>query len=364
MYWAGRSRSLADWRVLVTGGAGFIGSAVIWGLSRRGCDNIVVVDRLRDTDKWRHLAPLRFRDYLEADQLLPRLHDGSLGSFQAILHFGACSSTTERNVSYLIQNNFEFTKTLSHWAVTSKARFLYASSAATYGDGAMGMSDTSLDLDNLRPLNAYGFSKHLFDRYAWRNGLLDQIVGLKYFNVFGPNEDHKGDMRSMVHKATAQLQEAGKIQLFKSYHDEYRDGEQRRDFLYVKDAVDMTLYLAEHHQAIGLFNIGSGHAHTWLDLASSVCRALRRKPAIEFVDMPIELRSRYQYFTQADIQKLCMTGYVHSPTPLDIAVQDYVVNYLMSGSVLSPTDSEVGELKFPPQEAHASVFPSQSQSRR
>lgn len=228
----------------------------------------------------------------------------------------------------------------------------------------MGMSDTSLDLDKFRPLNAYGFSKHLFDRYAWRNGLLDRIVGLKYFNVFGPNEGHKGDMRSMVHKATAQLQEIGKIRLFKSYHAGYRDGEQRRDFLYVKDAVDMTLYLAEHHQATGLFNIGSGRAHTWLDLAASVCRAVRRKPAIEFIEMPMELRARYQYFTQADIQKLRATGYVRSPTPLDTAVQDYVVNYLMSGSVLSSTDSGTVDLKLPLQEAHARVPPSRRQNRR
>lgn len=325
--------------MLVTGGAGFIGSAVIWGLNQRGCDNIVVVDRLRQTDKWRHLAPLRFRDYLEADHLLPRLQTGSLGTFQAILHFGACSSTTERDATYLIQNNFEFTKILSHWAVQSKARFLYASSAATYGDGTIGMSDTDPALDKLRPLNAYGFSKHLFDRYAWRNGLLDRIIGLKYFNVFGPNEDHKGDMRSMAHKATMQVQTAGTIQLFKSYRPEFKDGEQQRDFLYIKDAVEMTLHLATHREAVGLFNIGSGVAHTWLELASSVCRAMNRTLAIEFIDMPMELRARYQYFTQADIRRLRATGYSRCPMSLDIAVQDYVVNYLEGGRVLGSEES-------------------------
>lgn len=321
--------------MLVTGGAGFIGSAVIWGLNQRDCDNIVVVDRLRQTDKWRYLSCLRFRDYLEADHLVSRLQTGSLGTFDAILHFGACSSTTERDVAYLIHNNFEFTKTLSHWAVQAKTRFLYASSAATYGDGARGMNDTEVDLDALQPLNAYGFSKHLFDRYAWRNGLLDRIVGLKYFNVFGPNEDHKGDMRSMVHKATGQMQTIGKIRLFKSYREGCKDGEQQRDFLYIKDAVDMTLHLASHRTASGLFNIGSGIAHTWRDLAVAVCQALGRKLEIEFIEMPAGLRTRYQYFTRADIGKLRATGYGRASTPLDAAVRDYVLNYLLPGSVLS-----------------------------
>ncbi|MBX3301525.1 MAG: ADP-glyceromanno-heptose 6-epimerase [Nitrospira sp.] len=348
-------RPIHDWRVLVTGGAGFIGSAVIWGLNQRGCDDIVVVDRLRHTDKWRHLDPLRFRDYLEADQLLPRLSNNSLGTFQAVLHFGACSSTTERDASYLIHNNFEFTKTLSHWAVKSKSRFLYASSAATYGDGAVSMSDDE-DLDKLRPLNAYGFSKHLFDRYAWRHGLLDRIIGLKYFNVFGPNEDHKGDMRSMVHKAALQVQTTNKIKLFKSYRAEYRDGEQQRDFLYVKDAVDMTLHLAAHTKATGLFNIGSGIAHTWLDLASSVCRALGREPVIEFIDMPTDLRASYQYFTRADIGKLRATGYARSPTPLDAAVQDYVVNYLLPGCMLGGNGS--GSVMSESHRRHARTRPS------
>lgn len=350
--------------MLVTGGAGFIGSAVIWGLNQRGCDNIVVVDRLRQTDKWRHLAPLRFRDYLEADQLLSRLQNNSLGTFQVVLHFGACSSTTERDATYLIHNNFEYTKILSHWALKSKARFLYASSAATYGDGAMGMSDADLDLDKLRPLNAYGFSKHLFDRYAWRKGFLDRIIGLKYFNVFGPNEDHKGDMRSMVHKATAQARTAGKIQLFKSYRDEYRDGEQQRDFLYVKDAVDMTLHLVAQNTAAGLFNIGSGIAHTWLDLASSVCRALGREPAVEFIDMPKDLQATYQYYTKADIRKLWSTGYTRAPTPLDPAVKDYVSNYLLPGYNLGSHDSKSGVSVWHRQSKHVRLSPSARKGHR
>lgn len=339
-------------RVLVTGGAGFIGSALIWGLNLRGCDDIVVVDRLRRSDKWRHLAPLRFRDYLEADELLPRLQAGTLGQFDLVVHLGACSSTSESDVAYLIHNNFEFTKTLCHWTLNAKGRFVYASSAATYGDGQQGMSDMDRDLDKLRPLNAYGFSKQLFDRYAWRNGLLDRIVGLKYFNVFGPNEDHKGDMRSVVNKATQQAQATGRVELFKSYRPEYRDGQQKRDFLYVKDAVDMTLHLAEKSQTAGLFNIGSGVAHSWLELTAAVFKALERKPAIDFIDMPTDLRPKYQYFTQAAIEKLRATGYTRPITPLHDAVQDYVVNYLMPGALL---DSGVGLTLSKPQKSDSPV---------
>lgn len=328
---------LEESRILVTGGAGFIGSALVWGLNRRGCERLVLVDRLRSTEKWRHLAPLRFADYLEADDLLPRLQNGSLGKFDVVLHMGACSSTTERDAAYLVKNNFEFTKALCHWALEHNVRFLYASSAATYGDGSAGMSDTEPNLDRFRPLNAYGFSKHLFDRYAWRAGLLDRIVGLKYFNVFGPNEDHKGDMRSVVHKATAQAQVEGTIRLFKSYRREYQDGEQQRDFLYVKDAVDMTLHLAAHPMASGLFNVGSGVAHTWKQLAMALFRALGKEPRIEFIEMPEDLRPRYQYFTKADIGKLRATGYDRPITPLDVAVHDYVSNYLVPDRVLDPS---------------------------
>ncbi|BCA55775.1 ADP-L-glycero-D-manno-heptose-6-epimerase [Nitrospira sp. KM1] len=329
--------------MLVTGGAGFIGSALIWGLNRQGCTDIVVVDRLRHTDKWRHLVPLRFRDYVEAEDFLARLQDGELGTFDIVLHLGACSSTTERDATYLVRNNFEFTKALARTSLATNARFLYASSAATYGNGAAGMSDTEPDLDGFSPLNAYGFSKHLFDRHAWRNGWLDHIVGLKYFNVFGPNEDHKGDMRSMVHKATVQLQETGTIRLFKSYRPDYKDGEQQRDFLYVKDAVAMTLHLATRTGANGLFNIGSGTTHTWNELAAAVCRALKRETAIEYIDMPEDLRPRYQYFTKADIGKLRGSGFSDALTPFESAIHDYATNYLLRDRYLgSPVSSASG----------------------
>ena len=321
-------------RVLVTGGAGFIGSALVWELNRRGCENIVITDMLGTTEKWKNLTPLRFEDYLEAENLLPLLEAGSLGKFDHVFHLGACSSTTERDAAFLVRNNFEYTKKLAGWALASDARFVYASSAATYGDGNAGMSDTDFAIEKFRPLNMYGYSKHLFDLYAKRHGILDRITGLKYFNVFGPNETHKDDMRSLVNKAYSQIVETGVIRLFKSYRPDYKDGEQKRDFLYVKDAVAMTLHLGLLPAATGLFNIGSGGAHTWIELATAVFAALGREPRIEFVEMPEAIRDKYQYFTEADIGKLRSTGYHPAVTLLTEAVTDYVQNYMAPGKHL------------------------------
>ncbi|HYW32426.1 MAG TPA: ADP-glyceromanno-heptose 6-epimerase [Gemmatimonas sp.] len=318
-------------RILVTGGAGFIGSALVWQLNRSGCERIVIADRLGRTDKWRNLAPLRFADYLEADDLIPQLESGALGSFSHVLHMGACSSTLERDATYLVRNNFEFTKRVAAWALRTGARFVYASSAATYGDGSAGMSDIvrdPQDLAGLRPLNAYGYSKQLFDQHALTHGLLDRIVGLKFFNVFGPNEAHKGDMRSLVQKAYEQIRDTGRVGLFKSYHPAYHDGEQRRDFVYVKDVVAMTLHLATQPSAGGMYNIGSGIAHTWLDLAGALFAAMGREPSIDFIDMPEAMRDRYQYFTQADISRARATGFAAPMTPLSAAIADYVTVYL------------------------------------
>lgn len=333
--------STKDWserRILVTGGAGFIGSALVWALNRRGCENIVVCDLLGTAEKWRNLAPLRFADYLEADVLLPRLQSGALGKFDLVLHLGACSATTEKDAGYLIRNNFEFTKDLAQWSLANKARFVYASSAATYGDGSAGMADDVTQLDTLRPLNMYGYSKHLFDQHARRAGYLHKIVGLKYFNIFGPNEDHKADMRSLVHKSFAQVQKENVIRLFKSYRPDYRDGEQKRDFLYVKDCVAMTLHLAANQKAGGLYNIGSGGARSWIDLANAVFAALGKKPRIEFIEMPETIRDKYQYFTQANIARLRAAGYKAPVTSLEDSVADYVRNYLVPDKRLEPAD--------------------------
>lgn len=330
-------------RVLVTGGAGFIGSALVWALNQHGVEEIVVVDRLGSDEKWRNLAPLRIEDYIEADDLFPRLASGRLGDFDLVLHLGACSATTELDATYLVHNNYEFTKDLAHWAMQHGARFVYASSAATYGDDATGMDDmddSPAALARLRPLNAYGYSKHLFDTYAARAGLLPRIVGLKYFNVFGPNEGHKGEMRSLVHKAYGQIRDSGRVKLFRSHRPDFRDGEQQRDFLYVKDAVAMTLHLATTAGAAGLYNIGSGAANTWLSLVDAIFAAMGRERAVDFMDIPEGIREKYQYHTEANIAKLRASGYEIPVTPLAEAVRDYVSRYLEPGVRLDPDAGE------------------------
>jgi len=321
-------------RILVTGGAGFIGSALVWALNQRGCRDIVITDVLGTGEKWRNLVPLRFADYIEADTFRARWASdaGAFGGFSAIFHLGANSATTEMDASLLMHNNFGWTRDLAGWAIRTGTRFIYASSAATYGDGSRGMSDLDGDLHRLRPLNAYGYSKHLFDVHAQQHGWLDRLVGLKYFNVFGPNEDHKGGMRSLVHKAFEQIRATGSLKLFRSHHPDYRDGEQMRDFLYVKDAVDMTLHFADGGADVGgLFNIGSGEAHTWLDLAHAIFAAMDLEPRIEFIDMPAELQEKYQYFTRAEISKLQGSGYTRPAIPLADAVADCVRNHLIPG---------------------------------
>jgi ADP-L-glycero-D-manno-heptose 6-epimerase len=318
---------------LVTGAAGLIGSAVIWALNQRGDERIVAVDRLDRREKWRNLVPLRFDDYIEADALGGKLELGLLNEVRAVIHLGACSSTTETDARYLIENNYNYTKMLAEWALQRGIRFVYASSAATYG-ALEGRVTEDCDLPSLRPLNMYGYSKHLFDLHAARRGYLDRIAGLKYFNVFGPNENHKGDMRSVVHKAFHQIQESGKVRLFKSYRPEFADGEQRRDFLYVKDAVDMTLHLVDEQRANGLFNIGSGQSHTWSQLVHAVFAALDRPPQIEFIEMPPELRAKYQYWTEASIDRLRAAGYGQPISDLTDAVRDYVTQYLLTGQHL------------------------------
>jgi ADP-L-glycero-D-manno-heptose 6-epimerase len=323
-------------RILVTGGAGFIGSALVWRLNQLGQENIVVTDALGTDEKWKNLVALKYADYLDAADLRTQIETSpeSLGKFDVVFHLGANSATTERDAHHLMKNNFEYTKVLAHWALSVGARFVYASSAATYGDGAYGMDDKMTDIHTLRPLNMYGYSKHLFDLYAQKAGIAKRIVGLKYFNVYGPNENHKGDMRSVVNKAYDQILTTGKVQLFKSHRPDFKDGEQMRDFLYVKDAVNMTLFLASHPLSGGLYNLGSGEAHTWVELTNAIYAAMESPANIEFVDMPATLQAKYQYYTCADITKLRSLGYKEALTPLGGAVVDYVQNYLMPGKLL------------------------------
>ena len=324
-------------RILVTGGAGFIGSSLVWALNARGHTDIVVTDFLGSDEKWKNLVPLKFADYVDAADFRARLAENAarFGKFSAVFHLGACSATTEKNAAYLADNNYAYTKELAAWSLAQGSRFIYASSAATYGDGAQGMDDRSEDLARLRPLNMYGYSKHLFDLHAQRVGWLSRIVGVKYFNVFGPNEDHKGDMRSLVNKAYQQILTTGRVQLFRSHKPEFKDGEQMRDFLYVKDAVEMTIHFAEKATtAGGLYNLGSGEANTWITLTRAIFAALGRPAQIEFIDMPEVLRGKYQYYTKADIAKLRDAGYARPMTPLAESVRDYVQGYLVPGKKL------------------------------
>jgi ADP-L-glycero-D-manno-heptose 6-epimerase len=317
-----------DGTTLVTGGAGFIGSAIVAALNERGHERILVADVLDRSDKWRNLVPLRFDDYLDAEDLRSAVDRNALNGVRTVFHLGACSSTTETDSSYLMRNNVEYTRKLAEWAVRQGIRFVYASSAATYGGREGVLSDTD-DLSTLRPLNVYGYSKHLFDLYASRRGYLDRIVGVKYFNVFGPNEHHKGDMRSMVNKAFDQIRQTGQVKLFKSYRPEFANGCQCRDFVYVKDAVRMTLHLADTPSAHGIVNVGSGRSATWLELAESVFAALGATPRVEFIEMPEAMRPKYQYSTCASLERLRAQGYTAPVTPLREAVFDYVVNYLV-----------------------------------
>ena len=322
---------------IVTGGAGLIGSAMVWQLNKAGISDILVVDHLGNTtDKWKNLAPLKLDDYLERgdfrEKLLAGFFDGR--KIEGIIHFGACSSTTERDSSYLIDNNFRYTAMVAQYCVDHHIRLVYASSCATYGDGSQGYDDDESTIENLRPLNMYGYSKQLFDLWAKRRGMLGEITGCKFSNIYGPNERHKANMRSVALRSWEQISTTGKMELFRSYKPEYADGEQLRDFLYVKDAVKMVEFLFNNPKASGLFNIGSGVAESWNHLVTAAFNALKKPVNIEYIDMPESLRDRYQYYTCAKISKLRALGYNEKIMSLDEAVADYLVNYLETGSYL------------------------------
>ncbi len=323
-------------KILVTGAAGFIGSALVWKLNCSGYENIILTDRLESDDKWKNLLSLNYLDYFECDNLFQKLFSGQLDDIKYVFHLGACSSTTETNNTFLIQNNYEFTKILAEWCIKNGKKMIYASSAATYGDGSYGMNDGVDNLEKLRPLNMYGYSKHLFDLYAkkmdWFNGS-NGLIGLKYFNVFGPNEYHKGSMRSLVNKAYSEISNTREVSLFKSYNPKYKHGEQLRDFIYVKDAVNMTIHLAKANSS-GLFNIGSGLAHTWIDLVNPIFKSLNIEPKIKFVDMPDSIREKYQYYTCANIDRFINTGWDKITYTLENSVSEYVTNYLVKNKYL------------------------------
>lgn len=321
--------------ILVTGGAGFIGSVIVWALNQRGIDDIIIVDHLGTSDKWKNLTGLRFTDYCEKSDFLNYLDKGAFDAHKldAVLHLGACSSTTETDASYLIKNNFEFSKALALWATTNRARFIYASSAATYGDGEQGFDDNPGEIEKLTPLNMYGYSKQLFDLWLKRKGLLDSCVGIKYFNVFGPNEYHKGSMRSFILKSFEQITQDGEVKLFRSHRPDYGDGEQLRDFIYVKDAAEMTLHFLDK-QIGGLFNVATGIARNWNDLVKATFAATGKPEHISYVDMPDSIRNQYQYYTCGNIERIRQTGYIKPLFTLEQAIDDYVKNYLQTSCYL------------------------------
>jgi len=313
---------------IVTGAAGFIGSNIVAELNARGIDNILAVDSMNNPLKQNNLDRTRYSEFMDKKDFRQRFLSGTQPQAAAVFHLGACSSTTETDESYLRDNNFLYTRQLCEWCEKNGARFIYASSAATYGDGSLGYSDAHDSIESLKPLNLYGQSKQLFDVWALQNGKLDGIAGIKYFNVYGPGEAHKGDMRSLVNKAVKQIRDTGELKLFKSYRPEYGDGEQVRDFVYIKDAVAVTMFFYDNPEVSGVFNCGTGHARSWVDLGRAVFKAMGMEPVIKFIDMPDSIRDKYQYHTEADMQKLRDAGYNRPFWSLEEAVADYVQNYL------------------------------------
>jgi ADP-L-glycero-D-manno-heptose 6-epimerase len=320
--------------IVITGGAGFIGSNIVAALEARGETDLVVCDRLRSGEKWRNISKRELTDIVHPEQIFDFL-SSNREPLKAIIHMGAVSSTTETDADHITANNFSLTLALWSWCSAHGVRFIYASSAATYGDGEIGFDDDmSIEhLAQLRPMNGYGWSKHLFDRRVARK-LKDgdkhppQWAGLKFFNVYGPNEYHKGSQQSVVAQVFPHALADAAYPLFKSHNPDYKDGEQKRDFIWVGDVVDVVLWLYDNPSVSGIFNVGTGKARTFKDLASAVYRALGKEPNIKFQDTPLSIRDKYQYFTEAKMDRLRAAGYSKEFTSLEDGVKQYVTDYL------------------------------------
>ena len=321
--------------IIVTGGAGFIGSCIVARLNAEGREDLIVVDHLEgNPQKQENLRNKKYKQYFDKTDFLVKIRNEQWPvNIESVIHMGACSSTTLQDAAYFQKNNYEYSCYVAQWALKRRARFIYASSAATYGDGGLGYSDADEMTYKLKPLNLYGESKQKFDVWILNNGLINKVVGLKFFNVFGPNEYHKGEMRSVVAKSHTRAVEEGKMVLFKSYKSEYADGEQKRDFIYVKDAVDIVKYFLKYPDINGIYNVGTGQARSWNELSRALFAAIGKPARIEYIDMPIDMRPCYQYFTQADMSKLRQRGYSQAFTSLESAVKDYV-SYLKTGSCI------------------------------
>ena len=317
--------------IILTGGAGFIGSCILKSLNDSGFSDILIVDHVEEDDrKVQNLENKRYLEYEHKSDFIKRIREDTINQkVDCVIHMGACSSTTMNDPQYYQTNNYEYTKSLAHWCMAHDVRFIYASSAATYGDGSMGFSDEDEATLKLKPLNLYGKSKHDFDLEVLVRGWGSRFVGLKFFNVFGPNEYHKGPMRSVILTAYPKMVQEGKIRLFKSYRNDYAHGEQKRDFIYIKDAVDVVIYFFKNRNCSGIFNVGTGQARSWNELARAMFQAVNMPVNIEYFDMPDNMRKKYQYFTQADTKKLIKAGYPKPFTSLEGAVADYI-DYLQT----------------------------------
>lgn len=319
--------------ILITGGAGFIGSVLAKQLNVLGHTDLIIVDKLEDSIKWKNLRGIKYQDYIHADELFSGDYDDLIAETDVVFHLGASSSTLETNMDFLMKNNVAYTQALFRFAATKNIPFIYASSAATYGNGEFGYDDDHAKISQLMPLNPYGYSKQLFDEWVLKEEIRpEHWFGLKFFNVYGPNEYHKDDMRSLVHKSFEQIKANGVVKLFKSYKDKFRDGEQLRDFIYVKDVVRAMIELADPDKSnhSGIYNLGTGKARSFLDLTNATFNAMGIKSNIEFIEMPIALRSQYQYFTEANMKKFLTVLPEFEFTSLESGVADYVQKYLLT----------------------------------
>ena len=314
--------------IVVTGGAGFIGSCIVRYLNDKGYIDIVVVDNINTTEKWRNLSNKKYTEYIHKGKFLEVLEQGKIKDISHIIHMGACSATSEKDFDYLYNNNFGYTKALWEYSIENKCNFIYASSAATYGSGENGFDDEA-NISILRPLNGYGYSKHLFDLWVEKQEIFPpQHLGLKFFNVYGPNEYFKSSMASVIFHGYNQVKEFGNIKLFKSYNDGYVDGEQLRDFVYIKDICEIINFFMENPKLSGLYNCGTGRAQSFNELAYAVFHALGLEPNIEYIEMPENLRPIYQYYTKAEMNKLCDVGYKRKFHDLQSGVTDYIQKFL------------------------------------